>query len=571
MTSTQLRFSASLTRTTHLVFGRDAAAPVPEPFDDISTAVGCGAGQCAAASVAFFDGWAVSDATGAASAGVWQVAEPAGQGADDDFEASAPRGAAASSFWQATPAVQASAAQAWQPTAPVTAARRDACQQSAPAVRAAVAGWQAATPASVTHRHALRAAWPAARVALQGWNGAAPAGVARKARGQEAMPPPPGFWSPGVVPPDPPAAHPVRLRFRCPLTRTTHLVFGHTCDGVPGQTVVPVLRAYIVINDVTLVRLPDNTALQAYSLSITEDADSWALGWSASLRASDLDAVMPGADPVELLATINGVGFRLVAERIGRDRRFGDARITVAGRGRAAWLASPYAATVARSNGALATAQQLADSALTVSGTPIGWSLDWQIADWLVTAGVWSHQGTHIDAVKRIAESAGGYVMGHRTAQTLRVLPRYPVLPWDFSTATPALVLPADVTRTESIAWTEKPGYNRVYVTGERTGLIGNVRRAGTAGDIVAPMVADPLITHADAARARGGAILADTGRQATVTLELPVLPATGVVDVGAFIEYHDGTAARRGIVRSVRVSASLPQVWQQIEVQTHG
>ena len=460
---------------------------------------------------------------------------------------------------------------AWQQTAGRTAADRDACQRATPAVRAAASRGQHAMPASAVHRHAMRTGRPAARVVSGKWHGAEPAALARVARGQDCMPPPPGYWSPAVEPPHPPLLHPVRLRFRCELTRTTRIVFGHTCDGVPGQTVVPVLRAYIVINDITLVRLPDNTALQAYSLSINEDADSWSLGWSASLHASALDAVMPGDAPVELQATINGVAFRLVAERIGRDRKFGDARITVAGRGRAAWLGSPYAATVARSNASLSTAAALATAALTVSGTPIGWDLDWQIADWLVPAGAWSHQGAHVDAVKRIAEAAGGYVIGHRSAQTLRVLPRYPVLPWDFSTATPSLVLPADVTRTESISWTEKPSYNRVYVSGERTGVLGNVRRSGTAGDVVAPMVTDALITHADAAAARGAAIIADTGRQATVTLELPVLPATGVVEVGRFIEYHDGATARRGSVRAVRVAASMPQVWQQIEVQTHG
>ena len=37
--------------------------------------------------------------------------------------------------------------------------------------------------------------------------------------------------------------------------------------------------------------------------------------------------------------------------------------------------------------------------------------------------------------------------------------------------------------------------------------------RAGTAGDVLAPMVVDALITQAAAARQRGIAVLADTGR----------------------------------------------------------
>ena len=81
-------------------------------------------------------------------------------------------------------------------------------------------------------------------------------------------------------------------------------------------------------------------------------------GWSASLPATALDAVMPTGigEPVELLATINGAAVRLLAESISRDRRFGDARLNVGGRGRVAWLADPYAPSVARSASAASCA-----------------------------------------------------------------------------------------------------------------------------------------------------------------------------------------------------------------------
>ena len=341
----------------------------------------------------------------------------------------------------------------------------------------------------------------------------------------------------------------------------------------PDETpAVPTRSTYIVINSVTLIRLPDNTALQAYSLSLKWDADSWSVGWSASLPATALDAVMPTGigEPVELLATINGTAVRLLAESISRDRRFGDARLNVGGRGRVAWLADPYAPSVARSASAAMTSQQLAADALTDNGVSIGWGLDWQISDWLVPGGVWSHQGAMIDAVKRIAEAAGGYVLGHRTAQTLHVRPRYPLLPWEWAAATPDLIIPAAVASTEAIRWSESPAYSRVFVAGQEQGRMGQVSRAGTAGDVLAPMVTDPLITHADVARARGGSILAAGGRQAAITLRLPVLPETGILDLGQLIEYQDGSTARRGLVRAVSVDAAIPTVWQTVEIETH-
>lgn len=341
----------------------------------------------------------------------------------------------------------------------------------------------------------------------------------------------------------------------------------------PGSSIIiPVRSTYIVINDVSLVRLPDNTPLQAYELSLQWNSDSWSVGWSATLPASAMDAVMPDSvgSPVELQATVNGTAIRLLAESIGRDRRFGDARLKVSGRGRVAWLANPYAATASRTNDTLLTAQQLADAALAINGVPIGWGLDWQIADWSVPAGVWSHSGAHIEAVQRIAEAAGGYVLGHRTNQTLHVRKRYPLLPWEWSAATPDVVIPAAVASTESIAWTEKPSYNRVFVSGEAGGILGDVKRAGTAGDLTAQMVTDALITAEAAARARGGAILADTGRQASISIQMPVLEETGILDLGQLVEYNDGTQAYRGLVRSVSVRAALPQVWQTVEIETH-
>jgi hypothetical protein len=81
-------------------------------------------------------------------------------------------------------------------------------------------------------------------------------------------------------------------------------------------------------------------------------------------------------------------------------------------------------------------------------------------------------------------------------------------------------------------------------------------------------MVVDPLITEAAAARQRGLAVLADTGTQVEVSLRLPVLAATGIIEPGAFVEYQDGSITRLGLVRSIQVEAGMPEVWQTLGVQ---
>jgi hypothetical protein len=122
----------------------------------------------------------------------------------------------------------------------------------------------------------------------------------------------------------------------------------------------------------------------------------------------------------------------------------------------------------------------------------------------------------------------------------------------------------------ESIAWRDKPAYNRVFVSGQEQGVIGQVTRAGSAGDLLAPMVTDPLITTAAAARQRGLSILSDTGRQLEIGLRLPVLPSTGIIRPGAYVQYEAEGQTQLGLVRSTNVEVGLPEVHQSLGVECH-
>ena len=404
---------------------------------------------------------------------------------------------------------------------------------------------------------------------LKGWRG----------RYQDAVPPPPGIsvW----VVPQPPALTPcytpsANLLFAALASADSHLLF--VCerhinppppDGEP--VVVPVRRVYFVINNVTLYRVSDGAPVPVFNLSLSLDASSWAWGFDAVLPAK-AEALVAGSasGPVELVASVNGTPFRVLAESISRERIFGDASIRISGRGRNAVLSAPYAPVMTFSNTEGRTARQLMDDVLTVNGIPLGWAVDWGLTDWNVPAGAFAQQGSWIDALTAIAGAAGGYLIPHPSAQTIRVRHRYPMAPWEWSTVTPDFVLPVDGVARESLRWLEKPAYNRVFVSGQDVGVLGQVTRAGTAGDVLAPMVVDPLITEAAAARQRGVTVLADTGHQLEVSLRLPVLAETGIIEPGAFVEYQDGSVTRLGIVRATQVEAGMPEVWQTLGVQAY-
>ncbi|MBK7660278.1 MAG: hypothetical protein IPJ28_14605 [Betaproteobacteria bacterium] len=159
---------------------------------------------------------------------------------------------------------------------------------------------------------------------------AAPKRVPLRLRWQEAIRPPAGRYTRPVAPPEQPACYTPNphLLFAEGWGSSTALLF--VCERVVPPThetvVVPVRRVYMVL----------------------------------------------GGSPVELEATINGTAYRLLAERLSRERTFGQSTVKVSGRGKSAVLDAPYAPTMTFTNSGDRTAQQLMADALQVNGVPIG-------------------------------------------------------------------------------------------------------------------------------------------------------------------------------------------------------
>lgn len=348
----------------------------------------------------------------------------------------------------------------------------------------------------------------------------------------------------------------------------------------PHETIiVPVKEVYVVLNTSSLYRVDGNVFLPTYAMSMSLDVDSWTWSFSASMPRSCYDAVKHDSDgtPVEVECLVNGVAYRFRVQKIARDRGFAEDGISITGRGLSDELAEPNAPTMNFGNAGDRTAQQLMADVLTDNGVPMDWEVDWQLTDWLVPGGSWTKTGTYIDALNEIAAAAGGYIQPVPSDRTLRVLPRMPLMPRDW--ATDALIdydLPDAIAVRESTEWVEKPRYNRVYVQGQRNGIRGRVTLTGSAGDIGAPTVVDSLITHADAARQRGTAILGDTGRIATIGLSTAVgIKDThgdpiGIIPPGKFVKYTENGVPKIGITRSVNVQIGMPEINQTIGVEFH-
>ena len=485
-------------------------------------------------------------------------------------------------FQQARPLPGATTQARWQEAQSVRVGLQATAQDAVP-VRA---GWAVRFQESLRDRRRMVEATAQDAMGLQylfttGAGPSVPLYRGFEGRYQQAMKPPAGKSQTQPPEPEKPGCYeqvvggPIQLLFCKPWAASTALVFTCCKDGAPqpGKVIVPVRKVYIVLNQIVLTRLDTGVELPALAFNMSLDFQSWTWNWTASLHK---DAALhlgrdTDGDPAQFLANVNGVPFKLRLERTSRDRRFlPQERWSVSGRGLAAVLAEPWAKSMSfGSPNQTLTAQQLAAEVLKINGVSIGWEIDWHLDDWQVPAGAWTLQGSYIDAINDIAAAAGGYVQPHNTDQVLRILPKYPTAPWHWGDVVPDFEIPSAVAEVEGTEFVDKPDYNRVFVGGVGAGVFGPITRAGTAGELVAPQVTHALITDTTVQRQRGLAELANTNRQAILTLTMPVLPEAGVILPGKFVRYQ-GSETAMGIVRSTAISWAAPRLRQTLEIETH-
>lgn len=540
-------------------------------------------------------GWQDGAAQRAAAAHRWQDSTAIFLCAASHWQDGTPNHGTASARWQDTLRLASPAVVRWQDGAVLRGAQALRWQDTTGRRAVLGAAWQEATAVRhadrvpyqemqrLRHARAVRAqdGHAARRLLLEALFDATPARSLLRQHWQDARRPPPGLsWH--DLPPEPPhlCYDPLKLGWLDfgrddTAPGVLHFICRDSAPPPDATIVVERRRSYIVINAIEVRRVDTDQLLPALDqgLSMQLDRGSWTWGFTVTFHASALPLLQPAADgtPVALTLTVNGQPFRMVVESIARSVRFPSAQLTVRGRGRAALLDAPYAATRSFSHDVDRTAQQLMEDALTINGVSIGWSLDWQIDDWYIPAATWAHQGTWITAVTDIAATVGAYVQPHDTGEVLRILPAWPAPIWELAAATPDIELPPGIATVEETEWITRPDYDALYLHGEPGTSLYYRNRAGTAGDSLAPMAVHSLLVHADAARQRALAELSETGRQVEHQLQLMVLPETGIIKPGTLLRYTDDAAVTRtGITRAVSVAMSGPTLTQTVRVQAH-
>lgn len=355
-----------------------------------------------------------------------------------------------------------------------------------------------------------------------------------------------------------------RLDFRCYAPK--YLAFGSTCFGMQGL-LVPVQRSYRVINSASMKRRVDDVDIPVSSLSVKIDWDSWCWSLSATVMtraAADLIRTIG----TEVTVTINGFVWGFVIDSLSQDRGFNQFSANVSGRSLVASLSEPYSAARSYRETSMKTAEQLCLQELPVIGTHF---IDFDIPDWTIPANLYQYENlTPIESILRIVKASGGKVQAAMDSLLLTCSPRWAQKPWDWS-FTPDATLPASYVTKEQLNSKVGFEYEAAIVSGGvNGGIIGKVKRMGTAGDSLATTVVDTLIVDSLPAAGRGLQEIADRWpiQQYQVTLPLQAQPAgAGLLLPGLTFDLDEGEDGWRGMVTGTSVSAGFNSVTQTLEV----
>ena len=397
--------------------------------------------------------------------------------------------------------------------------------------------------------------------------------VGRTTRFQNAIWPPPGRTST----PEPPKPEPCylpdpNLVFSEAWSADTSLVFVCERHGAsPAPLVIPLLRYYMATHSIVANLLPTLEPVRLFDVSISADWKDpvWSLSATGPLHL--LDQLKPNPLPRQIWISVDGMPWTFIVEGFRRVRDPGQRLVQITGRSATALIGGPKIGPQTWLNAEAKTAQQLVLDALEFTGV----DLEWQIPDWVVPAGAWSFRGTPLAAAVRVADSVGAVLQSHPTAAKLTVMPRYPLMPWEWSApeSVPDVAVSSAAITTDQMEVREEPAWDAVYVCGTTQGVIGHVRRAGTAGAVLAPLVTDDLITHVDAARERGRSILGAGGRQADLEVSLPILTGgtlPGALRINQLLHVTEPNETWRGMVRGISLRGGGIEWRQTARVERH-
>lgn len=323
------------------------------------------------------------------------------------------------------------------------------------------------------------------------------------------------------------------------------------------------------MNDLKVTRLDNGQEIQVNNGDYRCDRSSWCWSYNLTIPFYEklkLDPV--DGQPVILKIMVNGNEHRMLLENISRSRQFAKEVYKLSGRSPTALLDAPYSPTRSFTQENERTSVQLVQAELDRVNSDI--VLNWELIDelgWVLPANSLSYSNlTPIAAIKLIADAAGGFVYSEPDSNTLTIKPKYKKTFWD-SIAIDEYdrVIPESVVTDLSTDYALYPDYNGVFLTNDRTGETGDVKRRDTAGDLKLEPINNPLFTSVSAMLEKGREALAKAGMVETHSLLMPITQEIGQCLPGELVAFNGDWW---GITDGVSGSFSYEKVTQTTSIE---
>ncbi len=326
---------------------------------------------------------------------------------------------------------------------------------------------------------------------------------------------------------------------------------------------------WYIVNDLKVTRLDNGQEIQVNNGDYRCDRSSWCWSYNLTIpfyEKSKLDPV--GGQPVVLKIMVNGNEHRMLLENISRSKQFAKDVYKLSGRSPTALLDAPYSPTRSFTQENERTSVQLVQAELDRVNSDI--VLNWELIDalgWILPTNSLSYSNlTPIAAIKLIADAAGGFVYSEPDSNTLTIKPKYKKTWWDpIAVNEYDRVIPESVVTDLSTDYTMYPDYNAVFLTNDRNGDTGQVKRVGTAGDVLQETVNSPLLTSTTAMHSKGREVLAKAGMVETHSLLMPITQEIGQCLPGELIAFNGDWW---GIADGVSGSFSYEKVTQTASIE---
>ena len=331
---------------------------------------------------------------------------------------------------------------------------------------------------------------------------------------------------------------------------------------------VPVDWWYIV-NDLKVTRLDNGQEIQVNNGDYRCDRSSWCWSYNLTIPFYEKSKLEPiDGQPVILKIMVNGNEHRMLLENISRSKQFAKDVYKLSGRSPTALLDAPYSPTRSFTQENERTSVQLVQAELDRVNSDI--VLNWELIDalgWVLPANSLSYSNlTPIAAIKLIADAAGGFVYSEPDSNTLTIKAKYKKTFWDsIAIDDYDRVIPESVVTDLSTDYALYPDYNGVFLTNDRTGETGTVKRRDTAGDVKLEPINNPLFTSVSAMIEKGREVLAKAGMVETHGLLMPITQEIGQCLPGELTAFNGDWW---GITDGVTGSFSYEKVTQTTSIE---